>query len=208
MNEHRYTRLLGRTVELRDNNSDKQMWEDTFLLGYNTPPKGMPAPKTVLDLGANIGLTAAYYAELWRDALIWMVEPHPANLKLAHANAPNCVPILFAVACRAGWYSLDEAQTPSAYRLYGNGTTVQAVTIHTLIDALGGHVDFVKMDIEGEEWHILRTPFEASHLMVEFHDPADNYARALEAGLELLAATGWEAQHYPTHHPAAVYATR
>lgn len=208
MNEHRYTPRLGRTVELRDNNSDKQMWEDTFVLGYNDPPPDMPVPKTVLDLGANIGLTAAYYAEMWRDASIWMIEPHPGSLALAGVNAPRCNGLLCAVAPERGIYHLDgEARTASAYRLGPCGPDVEAYSIHELIDKLGGYVDFVKMDIEGMEWRILEEPFSASHLMVEFHT-SGSYQQALENGLDLLTLTGWDARHYPDHHPAAVYATR
>lgn len=207
MNEHRYTPLLGRTVELRDNNSDFQMWEDTFLLDYNLPPPEMPEPATVLDLGANIGLTAAYYAEIWRDATIWMVEPHPANLELAKRNAPSCHPRLYAVAPQSGWYHmhLDE-RTASAYALGELGGRFVALSMDELIAGAGGHVDFVKMDIEGAEWEILQEPFSASHLMVEFH--GDSYDVALGRGIDLLADSGWKARHYPLHHPAAVYATR
>lgn len=205
--EHRYTAQLGRSVMLRDNNSDDGMWEEAFGRGLHLPPPEMPYPKLVLDLGANIGLTAASYAALWPDAQVWMVEPHPENMALARKNAPFCPPLECAVAKESGWRWLrEEGLTASAYKLIDDGRRVYALGMQALIQCLGGEIDFCKMDVEGEEWEILERPLTGiKHLLVEFH--GGDYGVALEKGLRLLSERGWDARHH-TPHPAAVYATR
>lgn len=208
MIEHRWTEQLSFYVALRDNNSDKGMWEEAFERGLHVPPYEMPIPKIVLDLGSNIGLTAAHYATMWRDALVWMVEPHPENMALARRNAPSCPPLQCAVAKHSGWRCLRELdRTASAYELAKNGLGVYAIGMEELLECVGGHADFVKMDVEGAEWEILQLqPLAISHLLVEFHGE-EPYEDLLESGLELLEQTGWNARHHPPH-PAAVYATR
>lgn len=203
--EHRYTPQLGHTVRLRDNNSDVGMWEEAFVKGYHLPPEEMPYPKVVLDLGANIGLTAAHYAKIWPDALVWMLEPHPDNMALAQKNAPGCAPLQCAVAKDSGWrYLREEGLTASAYSLREDGRKVYAIGMQVLVERLGGEIDFCKMDVEGAEWEILERPLTGvKHLLVEFHGEGD----ILEHGLRLLADAGWEARHH-SPHPYAVYATR
>lgn len=205
--EHRYTAQLGRSVMLRDNNSDDGMWEEAFGRGLHLPPPEMPYPKLVLDLGANIGLTAASYQVTWPEAEVWMVEPNPENMALARKNAPFCPPLECAVAKESGWRGLRErGLTPSAYSLGDNGRLVYALGLVELVKIMGGEVDFCKMDVEGEEWEILDSPLiGVRHLLVEFH--GSDYGHALEKGLRLLSERGWDAHHH-TPHPAAVYATR
>lgn len=203
--EHRYTPHLRRTVSLRDNNSDEGMWEEAFMRSLHMPPKEMPEPKVVLDLGANIGLTAADYKAWWPEAQVWMVEPHPENMALARLNAPSCIPLQCAVAVNSGYRSLrEEGLTASAYSLGRDGREIYAIGLPFLVECLGGKIDFCKMDIEGAEWEILEQPLTGiKHLLVEFHGDGD----ILERGLELLTDTGWEARHHMPH-PYAVYATR
>lgn len=205
--EERYTPGLRRAVTLRDNDSDKGMWGEAFVDEYHMPPPRMPWPKIVLDLGANIGLTAAMYSEVWPDALVWMVEPNPHNMALARKNAPDAVPLQRAVAKDSGYrYLREEGLTASAYSLREDGRRVYAIGMQVLVECLGGEVDFCKMDVEGAEWEILERPLTGvSHLLVEFH--GDDYGVALRNGIDLLRGTGWNAHHH-LPHPAAVFATR
>ena len=64
---------------------------DAFIHGevfehnyYRLPVKS--APETILDLGANIGLTAVYFGRLFPRAQLACVEPVPANQRVLEQN--------------------------------------------------------------------------------------------------------------------------
>lgn len=184
------------------------MWEEAFGRGLHLPPPEMPDPALVLDLGANIGLTAVSYANLWPGAQVWMVEPNAENMELARKNARICIPIQMAVAKDSGYrYLREEGLTASSYTLGEDGREVYAIGIDHLIEFLGGEIDFCKMDVEGAEWEILERPLTGiKHLLVEFHGEQP-YDVLLKRGLDLLRSMGWDARHHPPH-PAAAFATR
>lgn len=220
-----HTEQLGRSVYLRPRTSDEHGWQDTFLKQYHVPPAEMPAPRVVLDLGANIGLTAAHYAAMWPDALVWMVEPNPDNMALARKNAPRCPPLLCAVALESGWHWLREGElSADAYTLarsdedHTDCRDVYAISLALLIEIVGGDhggVDFIKMDIEGSEWDILDprrlgSLIEAPmvpYLLVEFHDEPRDGPVIVKRGIDVLEALGYEARHHEVH-PQAVWAMK
>lgn len=165
----------------------------------------MPAPKTVLDLGANIGATAAHYRFLWPDAEIVAVEPEPGNVSVLRANSDARV-IEAAVAGFSGNALLTTEQNSQAYCLAPHGDlSVRCVTLTELInDELNGHVDFVKMDVEGAEYGIIEDGTWAplvSYLLVELHgfSVSDTCAK--------LEALGFQAEPHPPH-PNAIWAWR
>src|SRR3981081_3973727 len=56
--------LHGRSVVCRAGTSDLNVFYDAFFCQYHLAPRGL-RPKTILDLGSNIGLTMAHYAALF-----------------------------------------------------------------------------------------------------------------------------------------------
>lgn len=200
-----YVSELGRNVWVRPGTSDVAAAQGVFSeIRYHVPPPDMPVPRTVLDLGANIGLTAAHFQSMWPEALIWMVEPNPENMDLAKRNAPSCVPLLLAVAGTSGEKMLlEEGMSADAYTLSDEGRTVWAVTMNQL-----GPADFCKMDVEGAEWEILAgDPFDVSNLLVEFHGEPRDYPAILARGLKALDEAGYEARPHPPH-PAAAFGVK
>ena len=123
----------------------------------------MPKPATVLDLGSNIGLTMAHFAVLYPSARILGVELDPETAELARRNtarwASRCT-----VMTGAAWVREEvvgfERVLGSEFGSHVGGistssTLVQAYSIDTLVDRLGGAVDIVKMDIEGAEDEVM-----------------------------------------------------
>ena len=119
--------------------------------------------RTVLDVGANIGLAAVWFRELLPRAEIACVEPDPRNLPLARLNlAANeiAAPVLAcAIAPRAGRVRLGIGADTAQSALDGAGpyrhaefVDVEARRVPDVLDALGWpRVDLLKLDVEGLE---------------------------------------------------------
>lgn len=201
----RFTEALGRDVYLRVGGSDQQIWLDAFDFSYHVPPVAIQ-PDAVLDLGANIGLTAAHYQAMWPDALVCAVEMDPENFSLCQSNFSGLA-VNIAVGAVAGEASYKkESYWQAAHTIMLAGEEVTKVeTIPNLISicfpALGSI--FCKMDIEGAEWGIF-----ANHdwderirwLLVEIHDGS------LDDATELLSDHFTVVAH--TVHPQALWAVR
>src|SRR5262249_12662325 len=78
--------LRGREVLVRRGTSDIGTVWGTFARGYHLPPPELGPPRTIWDLGANIGLTMAHFACLYPDARVLGVELDEDNVVLARQN--------------------------------------------------------------------------------------------------------------------------
>jgi FkbM family methyltransferase len=165
--------LGGRAVLLRPYSSDYDVLLDTFLSRYHLEPL-RSAPDTILDLGANVGLTIAHYASLYPQARIVGVELDAHNFELCRENiAP------FGERCRVVHGAIWAEEGEITYRRQsgnewgfaigggdgqrgdsdprGEEVSAPALTIDSLLARVGwSRVDFVKMDIEGAEREVLR----------------------------------------------------
>lgn len=217
MTEPIWTEQLGRDVHIRPGTSDRQTWVDTFEHGYHLPPGDMPTPGTVLDLGANIGLTAAHYCALWPDATVLAVEMDPESCALARLNAP--CPVLSAAVTDTtgvGWYQTHDVE-PEAYALAQqreDGYQPAALLpLYTITASLpGGRANFVKMDVEGAEWQLLKRgggwwAARIGAILVELHGPRGQDTALVQQAVDLLRGLGYAAERHKPH-PRAVYACR
>lgn len=129
---------------------------------------GLPsAPKTILDLGANIGLASIYFAKCFPGAQIAAVEPVPGNLRLLRKNlALNGVAarvIAGAVDVADGRAVIDIADKDYGHRVLARGASraagaldVAAYSVPTLLGDLGwDRIGLLKVDIEGHERALL-----------------------------------------------------
>lgn len=212
-----YVPELGRQITLRPGTTDQQTLQDVIAGRYHLPPASMPTPATVLDLGANIGLTAAHYARLWPQALITAVEMDAGNAAVAAQNWPGGMIIEAAVVSEAqaafgDVRGYDPGMPEEAYAL-GTGTTKPRAfyTLSELCAVAAGvvPVDFVKMDVEGMEWFLLDEAEgwapQVRHLLVELHLPEDP-ASARMLGASKLDALGFDSE--ASTHPAGLFAWR
>lgn len=150
----------ARTLYLRANGVDVYTFYATFIKGIYDAALPLPRGAVVLDLGANVGITAAYWLITCEDARVIAVEPESRNMALLRLNvaADEASIHQAALAERAGIASL-EIRGPTAHKLVDESgpprSDVQPIRTLTLeelrvIEGLS-HVDLMKVDIEGAE---------------------------------------------------------
>lgn len=221
-----FTPALGRTVYLRPGTSDEQAWSSFQTGRYHEPPADMPTPSSVVDIGSNIGLTAAHYKRMWPKARVRAIEPCWETFEMLTMNAPDCECQWFAVTDwkGRGWFDpTAPAEAISIQRKQVEG--FDEVQCFTFADVLaGGAVDFAKVDSEGSEWGMFAQGEQwkdrCGSLLIELHpqnapDPPsvpwpegrDGPNPLLAAAVPLLEALGYQATPR-LDHPASVFAVR
>ncbi|HCG01570.1 MAG TPA: hypothetical protein DEV93_13610 [Chloroflexi bacterium] len=203
--------LGGQTVTLRGGTSDTATFLDVFYYRPHLP--AAIKPRLIWDLGANIGLTMAHLAHTFPPAHIVGVELDPANATLARRNtqpwADRCEVICAPVWSERLMVGIQRQRGhESGFRVALDGGEIDTLLLNDLL-AETGSPDYVKMDIEGAERHVLVSAVAwASHvraLKVECHGSytADECAQDL-ARLGFRATV--EARH--GHGRPAVFGMR
>ncbi len=204
----RSVRLDGATISYRLNRGDIQSIREVWFEEAYRVPMG-PVPKTVLDLGANIGLTSVWLARTYGCQLVIGVEPDPANVALARRNlAANHVPgtIINAAAGPADGIGSFACSTRSNIGNLITGSSdsqtsqrlidVAVLAPETILRTGGlGTVDLCKLDIEGAEGPLLLDSepswlSSVNSILAEIHETVVD-ARAVTAVIE-----GFGLRHY------------
>jgi FkbM family methyltransferase len=120
------------------------------------------APHTILDLGANIGLTAIYFHRYFPKAQLACVEPMPGNLRILQENLRlnkvKATIVSGAVHPNDGRLVMEVAPRDYGHRVASPGENsgeyieVPAVSIPTILGNLKwDRIGLLKIDIEGHE---------------------------------------------------------
>ncbi|MGB8582343.1 MAG: FkbM family methyltransferase [Candidatus Sulfotelmatobacter sp.] len=120
------------------------------------------APTTILDLGANIGMTTIYFHRCFPNAELACVEPIPGNLRMLRENlqlnAVRATIVSGAVNPTDGRLVMEIARKDYGHRVaepesFGKQyIEVPAVSVPTLLDMLKwDRISLLKIDIEGHE---------------------------------------------------------
>ena len=131
---------------------------------------GTGRPRVVVDVGANIGVSAAYFLSRRPDSVVHAFEPHPGNLvTLRHNLAPfgdRAVihPVALApTAGKARFFAEGIGRYSGLAAYAGEHDTQQEIEVdceavadalERIVDAEGG-VDLLKLDTEGSEEALL-----------------------------------------------------
>ncbi|MEY2514048.1 MAG: hypothetical protein QOJ89_1406 [bacterium] len=177
--------LDGQRVELRAASTDAEVAVATFAGRYHLPPAQLPRDeiRSVWDIGANIGLTTAHFAQRYPAAHVLALEPHPANFALAQVNvapyAQRCTLLRSAAWTCDGRVGLEgEAGPQDGYRVSAGASRlmVSAISLNTLL-MRHGSPDYVKIDVEGAERELLNDATQWAQsvrcISVECHPPYD-----------------------------------
>jgi FkbM family methyltransferase len=149
-------------LAIRPNGFDYDVVEELFA--RRVYDVGLTGVRSVLDLGANIGVASAFFGTLFPEARFACVEPVPDNVSLLHRNAAlNHLSVeIFAAAAGAAdgqiemEISSDPRQSAAMEKhftpLSGQRVTVPLLSVPTILKKLGwSAVDLLKVDIEGGE---------------------------------------------------------
>jgi FkbM family methyltransferase len=178
--------LDGALQYCRPGTTDGAVLIETFIDGYHLPPTPLRRGAVILDLGANVGYTMSDFAHRFPECRVIGYELDEGNAALATMNTKS-----FGSRCRvhcgAIWhksgvihYGGDEEW---GFRVMADGNSSangRSAPAYTLNDVLASHqlesIDYIKMDIEGAEAHVLHENASWLRLVdsikVEVHEPA------------------------------------
>jgi FkbM family methyltransferase len=184
----------GRPLHYRTASSDMTIIHDVLLYPGYKSEYWTPAeidPRVILDLGANIGVAAVYYANLFPRAVVHSFEPVPANYELLVKNTKSYDNIRCynaAVGRSDGRLEIQSSANTANYggaSLYGvesdpaNKVAVEVWSSATMLERAGiDHADLIKIDTEGAEYDILTSLdrevlFRAKWIIGELHGVND-----------------------------------
>ena len=180
----------GADLSLRIDDSDirvfKQIFVDNEYDSLNLPETA----KTIIDLGANIGLSVFFFIKKFPDARIVAVEPDAVNFSIMEKNLEKfskSVSLLQAAIWPTdGEVSLvEEDDDHTSLGAWGYRTetskdnsalSVKAVSIPTIMKQYDmDFVDILKVDIEGAEYELFEKNYEdwidkVGLVIIETHD--------------------------------------
>ncbi len=171
-------------LTLRLGTSDISVFKDIFIdLEYgwvfNT------APSVIVDVGGYIGLSAAFFAHRYPEAMIIAIEPDAQNFELLTLNTarfPNVHAVRAAVWKESGTISLTDPgsgawglQVSESYAPVTGGDLIRAVTIDEIRKEFGlDRIHLLKVDVEGSEKEIFSTAdswiSSVDAICIELHD--------------------------------------
>ncbi|MBI2716571.1 MAG: FkbM family methyltransferase [Rhizobiales bacterium] len=174
------------------------------------------APATILDLGANIGLTTVYFARIFPAARLACVEPVPSNLRLLEQNLmlngiqatifPAAVhPTDGSVLMELDGRDYGHKVARNAANNLTTTLSVPAVSVPTILQRLAwDRIGLLKVDIEGHEAELFSGNCEwlnrVDAMCIECHEVSG------EADLQRLAKRYGFSQ--PQHLPGTWFMRR
>ncbi len=171
------------SFRLRPGSTDFDTYEHVFALKQYDIPIDFQ-PRLIIDGGANIGMSAIYFALKFPTAKIISLEVSPENFELLKYNTRD-FPMVKPV-CKGLWNEsghlkiIDEGAGANAFmveRVDEPGkNTIPAISIGDIMKEEGADwIDIVKLDIEGAEKMLFENNFElwlprTRLVIVELHD--------------------------------------
>lgn len=156
-----HLRSLGPDVRLRSHTTDISVLGELLVGGSyaRVPALAGGHVGSVVDLGANIGLTSRWMAQLWPGASLVCLEPEPGNVSslrhnvLALGGAARVVEA--CVGGRERRVRLASTTGEHGFAMVegaATGPEVDVITMdHVLAQGGVGAIDVLKCDIEGAE---------------------------------------------------------
>jgi len=178
------------SVSLREVGSDILTFTEVIKEQvYESVRNRLKSCETVIDLGANIGLTTRYFASHYPGSRFLAVEPNSDTFQVLTANLKElidggrCQTLKAAVWGSAKDLVRDPSQAPEHYSAFAtkeaaaheNSETIVGLPIQKIIeDSRFTQVDLLKVDIEGAEVELFKGDLDwllrVRAIAIEFHN--------------------------------------
>ncbi len=208
------TPLATAPIRLRPQTSDLDVYCQIFVEREYACLDDVLNARLIIDCGANIGCSAAYFLSRFPTCELIAVEPEPANYELLCKNlAPYGKRV--RTLCTGVWS--HAAQLVVSERIYRDGRawarqvrecaagetgSFEAVDVGTLLEqSQYERISILKIDVEGAEAVIFAENYESwidrvDNLVIELHDDSvfgkasDVFLRAISGRPFLLTRSG------------------
>lgn len=164
--------------------------------------------KTIIDLGANIGISSIYLNKIFPCSIVYAVEPEPSNYNILLKNIElnkdcDIRPINAAI-----WYRDEVLENTASFRdrqnwsnqtlPTGSKTGIRGVTLDSIVNGENiSTIDILKIDIEGAEKQLFMDYKNIMDILqitdiiaIEIHDEvADRnmiYEKLIQGGFSIL----------------------
>ena len=215
--------FLGYRLEYSNQSHALFLVHEIFVNGAYIFDSPNPRPR-IVDCGANIGVGVLFFKALRPDADIIAFEPDPTTFahlvrtievnKLKDVRAENAavgetegtVPLFYN---RSDPGSLTASTQPS----WGTGNVSQEVPSVRLSSWIREPVDFLKLDVEGAEYGVIRDLVETTALrfvreaVIEYHE-LDTEPAGVPRMLEALQNAGFDVAVTADEHTGLIHARR
>ena len=169
-------------ITLRPVPEDKYTFREIFIkkeYEFDLPPNLIP--KTIIDAGANIGLTSIYFATKYNHARIFSIEPDTSNFTQLKANSKpyeRILPIQGAL-----WHTseminiVDKGRGNRSFMIeQSHAGVIQGISVQNIMAQYNlTEIDIFKIDIEGSEKEVFEHNYDdwlpvTKCLVIELHD--------------------------------------
>lgn len=209
--EHRphTTTLFGKPFSFSERNGFLHSLKEIFI--DDVYIQKLPPNARIIDCGANIGLSVIYLKKLCPDASIIAFEPDEINFKLLEKNIRSFGFENIELRKEAVWIEntyLDFSNKGTlGSKIAGSAAdnTIKVKAIR-LKDLMHQKIDFLKLDIEGAEYPVLKDITDnmqmTEKIFIEYHGTYSQNAELNEI-LQLIVSKGFhyyikEAYNNPT----------
>ncbi len=171
----------GRSVYLRKNNVDNEVFDYVFKDKYHRPDHPLKSNcPVILDLGVNIGLSVVDFKLLYPSAIVYGYELDKDNAEMAIKNTAG-LPDVY-IYNQGIWHEKKmvgiSGKNADAFTIdekKDQGEHVMTTTLHDVISDHGlKKIDYIKMDIEGAEHEIFQHDLDwldiTGQIKVEVHN--------------------------------------
>lgn len=207
---HTYTYLNGKKLEIPDPSGyllcHKEIFQDEiyrFTAKRNDP--------FIIDCGANIGLSVIYFKHLYPEARLIAFEPDPNLFPILERNIATYQLSQVELIKKAVWCEKTELSFEPDGSLAGRitdenskpGSKAMQVQTVRLRDYLDKPVDFLKIDIEGAEYEVIRDCADllknVEVLFLEYHSLVEK-PQTLDEILRILQQAGFRYHLQDANH--------
>jgi len=168
-----------------DLHSIREVWfDEAYRLPFDNPSG------TLLDLGANIGLTSVWLAKKYTIERVIAVEPDRSNAILARRNldlnAIKSEVLEAAIGPHEGTVGFESNQVSNLGRVSEKGLPVAMITVDRILEKSAcPKLALVKIDIEGGEQQLFDGPMgwldRTDAIIIEFHPTLVDHPKIIKA---------------------------